>query len=625
VRQLVRARHDGEQRRVQDVAGVLVVADDPLETCPVCHRSLVVQKTVLRHGLTLSHGAFRVRETVRVCGAGCRHAGARVIHRPATLARLLPPGSVAGYDVLVHIGLARFVQHRQRDEIRAALEHDHGLVLSSGAISDLGRRFLVYLDALHHAQAPAIRAAMDADGGWPLHLDATGEAGRGTLLVVFSGWRRWVLGAWKVPSERSDVLLPRLIDTAARFGAPCGLMRDLGRAVTDAAAQFVRTLAAPIPVFACHQHFLADVGTDLLQAGHDTLRGLFRGLNLRQDLRAFVRTLGRTLGPRLHAARVDLQTWLAQPVLDKALPDGATGIAVVRALAQWILDAAADGTQEGFPYDLPYRDLYVRCLHVRRAVEGLLRQKPADAQVATRLVRLQKMLAPMACDVPPLARVAHDLEQRATLFADLRTALRLPPAATAPTEAAVPTDAPSTVQACDEIRAAVAALTARLHARRTERRLTTDLRQAIDIILTHLDRHGPFLWGHAITVHAATGGVRLVDRTNNILESFFHGMKHGERRRSGRKILTQDFERLPAAAALALNLTHPDYVALLCGSLEQLPRAFARLDEAHRSQSLPARTDPLLADETETASMTSADKRLIRFAHMEERIMAAGR
>ena len=161
--------------------------------------------------------------------------------------------------------------------------------------------------------------------------------------------------------------------------------------------------------------------------------------------------------------------------------------------------------------------------------------------------------------------------------------------------------------------------------RRTERRLTTDIRQAIDIILTHLDRHGPFLWGHAITVNAATGGVRMVDRTNNILESFFHGMKHGERRRSGRKILTQDFERLPAAAALALNLTHPDYVALLCGSLEQLPRAFARLDEAHRSQSLPARTDNLVEDETETASMTSADKRLIRFAHMEERIMAAGR
>jgi hypothetical protein len=587
---------------------------------------MAVQKTVQRHGLTLSHGAFRVRETVRVCVSGCRHEGARVVHRPATLACLIPPGSVVGYDVMVHIGLAQFVQHRQRDEIRAGLEQEHGIVLSSGAISDLGRRFLIYLEALHRAKAPVIRAAMDADGGWPLHLDATGEAGRGTLLVAFSGWRRWVLGAWKVPTERSDVMLPRLDDTAALFGAPCALMRDLGRAVTDAAAQFVKTLAAPIPVLACHQHFLRGVGADLLRDGHDTLRGLFRRLNIRQDIRAFVRTLGQGLGTRIHEARADMRTWLEQPVQDRDMPEGAAGIAVVRALAQWILDSAADGKNEGFPFDVPYLDLYVRCLHIRWAVEGFLREDPADATVKTLLVRLQKMLAPMACDVPPCARVAQDLDQRATLFAELRTALRLVPTSTGRSEgAAAPSEALPTAHEFEDIRAAVATLTARLKARRPERGPTTNIRQAIDIVLTHLNRHGPFLWGQAITVNEDTGRVRLVDRTNNILEGFFHGMKHGERRRSGRKILTQDFERLPAAAALALNLTQPDYLAILCGSVEQLPRAFATLDEEHRSQSLPARTDERLTGEAETASMTSADKRLIRFAHMEQRIVAAGR
>lgn len=54
---------------------------------------------------------------------------------------------------MVHIGLERFVHHRQRDEIRAGLETDHGIGLSSGAISDLGRRFLVYLEALHREKA----------------------------------------------------------------------------------------------------------------------------------------------------------------------------------------------------------------------------------------------------------------------------------------------------------------------------------------------------------------------------------------------------------------------------------------------------------------------------------------
>jgi hypothetical protein len=305
------------------------------------------------------------------------------------LAGLIPPGSIVGYDVMVHVGLERFVRHRQRDEIRAGLEKEHGIVLSSGEISDLGRRFLVYLEALHREKAPALRAAMEADGGWPLHVDATGEDGRGTLLVALSGWRRWVLGAWKVPTERSDVIVPRLEETAALFGSPCAIMRDLGRAVTEAAEQFVNKLAAPIPVLACHQHFLRDVGTDLLREGHDKLRALFRCVDIRKDLRAFVRQLGHCLGKRIHEARVDIRTWLDQPVQDLDLPEGAPGIAVVRALAQWILDFSADGNNEGFPFDLPHLDLYVRCLHIRWAVDGFLQKQPADAEADERILILQ--------------------------------------------------------------------------------------------------------------------------------------------------------------------------------------------------------------------------------------------
>jgi hypothetical protein len=58
-------------------------------------------------------------------------------------------------------------------------------------------------EALHESRAPQLRKALDDDGGWPLHVDATGEDGRGTLLVALAGWRRWVLGAWKIPPDRA--------------------------------------------------------------------------------------------------------------------------------------------------------------------------------------------------------------------------------------------------------------------------------------------------------------------------------------------------------------------------------------------------------------------------------------
>jgi len=124
---------------------------------------------------------------------------------------------------MVHVGLERFLHYRQREEIRASLAADYGLSLSSGEISVLSRRFLAYLVRLHHASSPALRAALTADGGWPLQIDATGEDGQGTLLVAYTGWRQWVLGAWKIPTERADAILPRLRETVFRLDRPAPL------------------------------------------------------------------------------------------------------------------------------------------------------------------------------------------------------------------------------------------------------------------------------------------------------------------------------------------------------------------------------------------------------------------
>ncbi len=107
-------------------------------------------------------------------------------------------------------------------------------------------------------------------------------------------------------------------------------------------------------------------------------------------------------------------------------------------------------------------------------------------------------------------------------------------------------------------------------------------------------------------------------------------MKHNERRRSGRKILTQDFEHLPPEAALVYNLKHDDYVSAVCGSLGKLPEAFARLDFENRQGSFDRRNQvansvasqiPL----AETASLPTADRRLIRREEMQQKIMTAGK
>ena len=609
--------NDTYRQQAHGLNDVSITVTEPAGACAVCGLRMKVQKTVPHTGLTLAHGSFRSRETVYVCPSGCKREGKLVTARSSSLAKLLLPKCTVGYDVMVHIGQARFIHCRQREEIRADLETQHGITLSTGEISSLSRRFLVYLEALHWKSAPALRQALESDGGWPLHIDATGEDGRGTMVTAFAGWRGWVLSAWKASTERAEFILPGIQHVAASFGPPCAIMRDLGRAMTEAAGEFVRSLKKSIPVLACHYHFLSDVGEGLLEDGHHQLRDLFRNTKLLPQLRAFVRQQGRSLGTSIGPGRDALAFWLAEPDPIHPIPDGAGGITTVRSLAQWVLDYHADGAGLGFPFDLPWLDLYGRCLQLSAALETFLCQPPADTKVCKSVEKLRRILRPVQCDVPPFASVGASLSKRSDLFNQLRSALQLEdprvPAAVDPQHAALK---------LNDIRSAVGKLTASLRKQRPQRGPAKDARQAIDLILSHLDRHGSHLWGHAIRIpKRAGGGVRLVERTNNDLESLFHTIKHGERRRSGRKFLTHDFEVLPPAATLAANLTHPDYVRILCGSLDGLAAAFAQLDAADRSRSIAA----AIAQTTtiETASLSTFDKRLVRKPALGDRIFAA--
>jgi len=618
---------------MRDTAGVLVQVSEAAQPCGACGGPTRVQKTVRRHGKTLEHGEFEARESVRVCAGGCHHPpGNRVTRRAVSLAQCIEPGRVIGYDVMVLVGLQRFVEHRQREEIRAALERAHGIRISSGEISVLAARFADHLEALHHARATVLRAELERDGGWPLHIDATGEDGRGTLLVAYAGWRKWVLGAWKIPSERADQILPHLQEVVGRFGRPCAVMRDLGRAMQQAAADLVAQWEEPIPILACHLHFLRDVGNDLLDSPYGALRSLFRRVKIRPALRILARDLGCKLGPEITRARQAVLQWQQCDDGTQRLPDGQAGLATVRALVQWVLDYAADATGDGMPFDRPYLDLYERCHKTHRALSAFLRTPPSDRKVCRAARRLQRILDPLHRDLP-CAPIVRQLKTRTTLFDQLRDALRLTSSRDTRRRAAcAPTDSPSQqVAELNDIRAALDRFTAALAAQRPARAPAQDTRKAIDLILDHLERHGDHLWGHVISLPArAGGGIRLVERTNNLLEGFFHTVKHAERRRSGRKILTCDMECLPPAAMLALNLTRDDYVATLCGSLARLPQAFADLDERKRTHALIHPTDqpteqtrPAL-DELASTSLPAPDRKLVRSEAMTRCILNAG-
>jgi hypothetical protein len=174
-----------------NVPGIEFVAE--AERCPLCNAALKVYKSRSRQVITLSAGSFRAIETLKQCGEDPTHP----LMGSNAFARQVVARQRYGYDLIVQVGCARYLQNKQRGEIQAELSRQRGIALSAGSLCSLCDRFLTHLEALHLARVPRLRAALGE--GYPLHIDATCEHGKGGLFVCMDGWRGWVLVAGRIP------------------------------------------------------------------------------------------------------------------------------------------------------------------------------------------------------------------------------------------------------------------------------------------------------------------------------------------------------------------------------------------------------------------------------------------
>jgi hypothetical protein len=110
---------------------------------------------------------------------------------------------------MVWVGLKRYLDHQQREEIRAQLRQKHAIKLSSGEISRLARQFLAYLSRLHYSHAEPLKAALVSDGGWPMHVDATGESGYSAVGRLPRSARNLYCPACRIQLSDLELLVQR--------------------------------------------------------------------------------------------------------------------------------------------------------------------------------------------------------------------------------------------------------------------------------------------------------------------------------------------------------------------------------------------------------------------------------
>ena len=523
------------------------------EVCD-CGGKLVVQKTRRKSVLSMN-GPFVAHETVYEC-CTCF----RVFHSEELL-RLAPSRCNVGYDILVFVGEALFRNHQTTQEVRAGLIAKN-VRLSNSEISYLGRKFITFLAAGHHRATPKIHQAMKLSGGYVLHLDATHEGDAPALMTGMDSLSKIVLANVKLPSEHADHIVPFLRKIQADYGTPRACVHDMGTGIIKAVAEVFPGTRDLI----CHFHFLRDIGKDFLEPAYDELRQRLRSHAMSSRLHALVRNMRSRICEYGEAAPA-----LMAEAIKTAAASQNTGfipLAATYSLALWALQGKHCGDGYGFPFDRPLLVFAERLIELSALLSKVVHLLPTDERQDNQpLFNLARIASRARKDIG-LCQAVEELRWRSQTFDLLRQAMRI-----ALPDGGNGLNDDGTPEVMDSIRQGVAQFREELE---KDPKLTAD--RLSQKMAKQIDKYGDKLFADPIEVMTPQGKTSIYpQRTNNILEQFFRGLRRRHRRKTGNNSMHRVLQTMLADTPLVKNLDNPAYMEILLDGKENLAELFADL------------------------------------------------
>ena len=497
--------------------------------------------------VTLDIGAFRARETIL-------HNGDGAVYHSRQLRELTPYRGTYGYDVLVYVGRALFVDCRSEQQIIEYLARKNVLI-SQREIGFLGKKFITYLAIAHQQSRRRLKKVMALRGGYILHLDGTCEGDSPHLFTGIDGIAQIVLDNIKLPSEKAELLIPFFRQIREQYGDPIALVHDMGRGILCA----VKAVFKDVPDFICHFHFLRDIGKDLFEKEYATIRNRLKKHKIRPLLRQRVKALGKIIGDDPQAV-YRLTAGISSGRIDE--PSSSDEIAAMAAytMIHWTFDTSeVDGY--GFPFDCPHLIFYQRL----RVLHDLVNAQLVSNNVLSGLWRpLTKIVKDQQ-----LKKASLQMEKKVKVFKKLRMALSI----------AVPQNNKGLND--DGLEADIRSIEEEVKIFRRKITSNKEFYRKDDYkkMIKQIDKYWDKLFADPITVNAPSGQITIQpQRTNNILERFFRDFKRGNRKKSGTISLNKTLRSMLADTPLVKNLDNPEYLEIILDGSNTLEDRFEKID-----------------------------------------------
>ncbi len=525
-----------------------------IQKCPMCDSTLRIQKTDTKTVVTMDIGAFFAKQTTTYCPHN--HG----TFRSEQLRSLVPQAGTFGFDVIIEVGFALFVNCKGNQEVMVELAAKN-VFMSEREISYLGRKFITYLALAHRQSQPILRKFLTNRGGYILHVDGTCEGDSPNLFCGLDGLSELVLDTVKISSEKKDELVPFFRSIKEQYGKPRALVHDMGKGIIAAVEQ----VFPDIPDFICHFHFLRDIGKDLMTDEYTALHKRLQRLKVRPTLRRQAKYLEQKIVPSRHdidGIIESIQRGRWQVTHCDNIP-----IITTYALIHWIFDYSSQSNGYGFPFDRAHLDFYRRIQKVHRLLEQIMDINLSDSTNANKpFFQLYKFVTKVVED-KRLNDLSKNLLAKAEVFDKLRCAMRiaLPNGKNGMNDNGDSTDMKSIEEKVTAFRKW---LLNNKHRKKTYANM-----------VSQIDKYWNKLFADPIPVVLPDGVLNVQpQRTNNILERFFRNEKRRGRKKTGMVCLNKQLKAILADTPLVQNLKNDKYMEIILNGCSDLAERFSQID-----------------------------------------------
>jgi len=516
-----------------------------------CGNKLQLYKTKTRGIATLSLGECNAHVTELYCQC-CNN-----IYYPEDLKLTVPINSHFSFDIIVYVGTAQLINHRNDDEIQKSLQ-EKNISISLREISYLGKKFIVYLALAHHECQDNIKNYMKNNGGYILHLDGTCEGNSPHLFSFIDELSSIVLGNIKIPSENTKQIKPPLEAIKKVYGDPIAIVHDMSSAIINA----VEAVFPEVKDFICHLHFLRDLGKDLFSVEYNCIRRYLKELKARSALRKMVREL-KVYIDQDQNLKSCLSHCMKKDFFKKNSDSLAPPVAFYL-LATWVLESKKKSHGYGFPFDRSHVDFCDSLQEAYPIMKNLKKEMPEGAPKLS-LAKLSRTVNNVS-----LTHSLKLIKEKISIFDELRDAMRI----VAPNNEEGLNDGGDV-----EIKMIETGVKKFRESEQIIQLAKTNIR--FKKMVKQIDKYWDKLFADPIEIKIGTEVVMMQpQRTNNMLEQFFRKIKSGSRKKSGTSSLSKTLKSMLANTPLVKNLNIPEYVEIILDGKKDFAERFAEIDIA---------------------------------------------